>query len=98
MQPTVDEMNKVIGVFCGFPATKTMLPHFHVNWNWLMHAQRKIVELCIEDGSTGMGFLFASDQYTSTLETVPLGVIEDAHKVIYEFIVWYNEYTLNDAK
>jgi hypothetical protein len=63
-----------------------------------MYAQRKIVELCIKDGMDGNGDLFMSDYYTSLLETVPMAVIEDAHKVIYEFIVYYNAYKAGETK
>lgn len=90
---STEEMNAVIAKFCGFPTTKGMVPHFHTGWNWLMYAVRRIVELSIENGSTGDGELFMSNEYTSVLDTVPLAVIEDAHKVVYEFVVFYN--TLN---
>lgn len=65
---------------------------YDVDWNWLMGVERKIVGLCIADGSdeNGEQELFMSEYYTSILETVPMGVIEDAYKVIYEFIEWYN--------
>lgn len=62
---------------------------YHLSWDWLMPVVRKIVEICCaEDDEIGA---FESDQYTSILETVPLGIIEDAYKVVVEFIKWYNE-------
>lgn len=60
---------------------------YHSSWDWLMPVVRKIVEICCEDG----GDLFLSDEYTSVLETVPLAIIEDSHKVVVEFINFYNQ-------
>jgi hypothetical protein len=59
---------------------------YHSEWNSLMPVVRKIVEICIEDEE-----FFMSDEYTSILETVPLAIIEDAYKVVLEFIDMYNE-------
>lgn len=64
---------------------------FHTSWEWLMPVVRKIVEICIEDGSTGDGELFASDEYTAILDTVPLAVIEDAFRVVAEFVEFYEK-------
>ena len=64
---------------------------FHTSWNWLMPVVRKIVVLCIENGSTGDGELFMSDQYTSILDTVSLAVIEDTYKAVVEFIEFYDK-------
>jgi len=61
--------------------------YFHENWNWLMPVIRKIVEQCCDQDND---HLFESDQYTSILDTVPLAIIEDAYKVVVEFIEWYN--------
>ena len=60
---------------------------FNASWDWLMPVVRKIVEVsCDEDENA-----FLSDQYTSILETVPLAIIEDAYKVVVEFIEWHNK-------
>jgi hypothetical protein len=59
---------------------------FHYSWDWLMPVVRKIVEICIDDGE-----LFESPYYTSILETIPLAIIEDSHKVVVEFINYYNK-------
>lgn len=60
---------------------------FHSSWDWLMPVVRKIVEYCCNESEEA----FMSDQYTAVLETVSLAVIEDAWKVVVEFIQWYNE-------
>lgn len=61
---------------------------FHSSWDWLMPVVKKIVELCCDEGNDD---LFLSDQYTSILDTISIAVIEDAYKVVVEFIKWYNE-------
>lgn len=61
---------------------------YHSSWDWLMPVVRKIVELCCDETNDD---LFESDYYTSILETVSLAIIEDAYKVVVEFIKWYNE-------
>jgi hypothetical protein len=64
---------------------------FDISWDWLMPVVRKIVELCIDNASVETeDDLFMSDYYTSILDTVPLAVIEDAFRVVAEFIEWYN--------
>jgi uncharacterized protein CbrC (UPF0167 family) len=60
---------------------------FHTSWDWLMPVVRKIAEIsCNEDEDA-----FLSDEYTSILDIVPLAIIEDAYRVVVEFIKWYNE-------
>ena len=99
----VIEGNKLIAEFMKFPKHKngtyycdnndpdgwyhpeTM--HFF-SWDWLMPVVRKIVELCCDQNNDD---LFLSDHYTSILETIPLALIDDAYKVVVEFIEWYNE-------
>ena len=53
-----------------------------------MPVVRKIVEYCCDENVEA----FMSDQYTSILDTVPLAVIEDAYKVVVEFIEYYNTF------
>ena len=60
---------------------------YHTSWDWLMPVVRKIVKYCCNENDDA----FESDQYTSILETVPLGIREDAYRVVVEFIKWYNE-------
>lgn len=59
---------------------------FHSSWDWLMPVVRKIVEYCTNENEEA----FMSDQYSSILDTIPLAVIEDAWKVVVEFIEYYN--------
>ena len=61
--------------------------YFHSSWDWLMPVVRKIVELCCNSDNDD---LFMSDHYTSILDTIPIAIIEDAYKVVVEFIEWYN--------
>lgn len=58
---------------------------YDCDWNWLMAVVRQIIDICIENEKGE----FESDYYTSILETVPLAVIEDTHKVVFEFIQWW---------
>jgi len=60
---------------------------YHTSWDWLMPVVRKIVELCCDSDNYD---LFMSDHYTSILDTIPIAIIEDAYKVVVEFIEWYN--------
>jgi len=60
---------------------------FNTSWDWLMPVVRQIIEICCNDDVDS----FLSDEYTSILETIPLAIIEDSHKVVVEFINFYNE-------
>jgi hypothetical protein len=60
---------------------------YHTSWDWLMPVVRKIVTYCIVENDDA----FMSDEYTSVLETVPFAIIEDAWKVVVEFIQYYNK-------
>jgi hypothetical protein len=57
------------------------------SWDWLMPVVRKIVEYCCNEDEDA----FLSDEYTSILTVIPLATIEDAFRVVVEFIKWYNE-------
>jgi len=60
---------------------------YHNSWDWLMPVVRKIVELCCDQVND---HLFQSDQYTSILDTISIAIIDDAYKVVIEFITFYN--------
>jgi len=66
---------------------KTDELYFDTSWDWLMPVVRKIIEICCNDDVDS----FLSDEYTSILETIPLAIIEDSHKVVVEFIKFYNQ-------
>lgn len=77
-----------------YPLSASLMD-YHNSWDWLMPVVRKIVEICIDDG-TDQYFktnwdLFESASYTSILETIPLAIIEDSYKVVVEFIKYYNK-------
>jgi hypothetical protein len=61
------------------------------SWDWLMPVVRKIVDYCINKDEDA----FVSDEYNSILDTIPLAVIEDSHKVVVEFIKYYNNEQIN---
>jgi hypothetical protein len=88
------EGNKLIAEFMDHPSKglSSVIAHstlkYHTSWDWLMPVVRKIVELCCDQDND---YLFESDHYTSILDTVPVAIIEDVHKVVVEFIQWYNE-------
>jgi hypothetical protein len=66
---------------------------YHSHWDWLMPVVRKIVEYSINENEDAFG----SDEYTSILETVPLAIIEDAWKVVVEFILAYTDEIENEV-
>ena len=61
---------------------------YHESWDELMPVVRKIVHICCNDNEDD---LFESDEYTSILETIPLAIMEDAYKVVIEFIDYFTK-------
>lgn len=55
---------------------------YHTSWDWLMPVVGKI---------TRDEMLIGNEYRESIMDTVPYGLIEDTHKVVVEFITWYNE-------
>jgi len=93
---TTTETNKLIAEFMGYPKVANDedkrdyledCVKYHTSWDWLMPVVRKIVKICCNENEDA----FASDEYTSILETIPLARIEDSYKVVVEFIKWYNQ-------
>lgn len=60
---------------------------FANSWDWLMPVCRKITEYCHNESEEA----FMSDYYSAILDTVPLGDIESAYRVVVEFVEWYNQ-------
>ena len=109
-EPTITEMNYVIGVFDGrrfsmshindYTAATAPKMKYHNDWNWLMRVGKKIYTLLAEmakqrpPNTACQGDLIEVDIQCHIREYNITG----AHKSIYELIMWLNQQKKNDDK